>query len=77
MRKLSKRDVEALLSEYDNNPVGALHQALRVLLTDCPSDWNAAIGLLDIDDANKQSLRDGNIAALDSLAKHFVETRGL
>jgi hypothetical protein len=77
MRKLSKRDVEALLSEYDNNPVGALHHALKILLTDCPSDWKLAIDLLDVDDAEKQSLREGNVAALDSLAKRFVETRGL
>lgn len=77
MRKLSKRDVEALLSEYDNSPVASLHNALKVLIPDCPSEWSATVDLLNKDDAEKQLLRNGNTEALDALVKQFVETRSL
>ena len=77
MRKLSKRDVEALLGEYDHNPVGALHAALRVLIPDCPSNWQQTVELLSVSDEMKNNLRNQKIEALDSLAKQLVETRGL
>ena len=77
MRKLSKRDVEVLLGEYDINPVEALHTALRVLIPSCPEDWHAAISLLSVGEETKNDLCAGNIEALDSLVKQLVETRGL
>ena len=77
MRKLPKRDVEALLVEYDNTPVESLHAALQVLIPDCPTDWDSAVDLLNKNDAEKKLLRDRNIDALDALVKQFVETRSL
>lgn len=77
MRKLSKRDVEALLAEYDSSPTDALLCALKILLPQRPSTWNEAVGLLDIDDATKTALRNENTSALDALVKQFVETRSL
>lgn len=77
MRKLSKRDVEALLSGYDNNPVVALHAALRLLIPDCPNDWNDTVALLSVSDEMKRDLRNCEIGSLDSLVKQLVETRGL
>ena len=77
MRRLSKRDVEALLGEYDNNPVAALHAALSILIPDCPKDWSGAVDCLQMTEAAKQSLRDHDTAALDALVKQFVETRSL
>jgi hypothetical protein len=77
MRKLSKRDVEALLTEYDNNPVSSLHAALGVLIPNCPEEWEEAVNLLSIDESKKQLLRHGNVVALDALVKQLVETRCL
>ena len=34
VRRLTKRDVEALLERYDDDPIGALSTALRRLLSD-------------------------------------------
>ena len=77
MRKLSKRDVEALLAEYDKDPVSSLLSALQLLLPERPSNWEEAISALSIDDAKKQELRSHSIDALDSLVKQLVETRSL
>lgn len=77
MRKLSKRDVEALLREYDNNPVESLHAALRILIPNCPSEWRETVALLPVSDDEKNALQKRDIGALDSLVKQLVETRGL
>ena len=77
MRKLSKRDVEALLGEYDNNPVASLHTALRVLIPICPDNWSATVALLSVSEEQKNDLRAGKIEALDALVKQLVENRGL
>lgn len=77
MRKLSKRDVEALLAEYDKDPVSSLLAALQLLLPESPSNWEEAINALSIDDATKRHLLDHSIDALDSLVKQLVETRSL
>lgn len=77
MRKLSKRDVEALLGEYDHDPVAALHAALVILIPDCPNQWNSAVDCLQISETDKQLLRDRETSAMDALVKQFVETRGL
>jgi len=77
MRKLSKRDIEALLGQYDNDPVDALHTALRILIPMCPDDWNTTVALLSVSEEQKTALCAGKIEALDSLVKQLVETRGL
>lgn len=77
MRKLSKRDVEALLAGYDKNPVSSLLSALQLLLPEHPSNWEEAVNALSTDDVTKQQLRDHSIDALDSLVKQLVETRSL
>jgi hypothetical protein len=77
MRKLSKRDVEALLREYDNNPVAALHTALRILIPSCPSEWRETVAFLPVSDDEKNALQKREIGALDALVKKLVETRGL
>lgn len=77
MRKLSKRDVEALLAEYDNSPTESLLIALRILFPQQPSTWDEAVSLLDVDDTTKTALRNADTQALDALVKQFVETRAL
>ena len=77
MRKLSKRDVEALLAEYDNNPAGALLTSLQVLIPNCPTKWEDAVEMLNVEAATKANLRACTLSAMDELVKQLVETRGL
>lgn len=77
MRKLSKREVEALLAEYDKDPASALLAALQILIPERPDNWEEAVNSLPLDDATKRQLRDRSLAALDSLVKQLVETRSL
>lgn len=77
MRPLSKRDVEELLHEYDSDPVVALLNALRKILPDGLTEWSAAVHALDITNIERTLLLSHDISALDALAKHLVEFRGL
>ena len=79
--RLSKRDVEALLAGYDDDPVAAISVALR-RLCDRPRatfaelvDELAARGGLS--PSSQQALLAGDVAALDALAAELNETRRL
>ncbi|MCU1358712.1 MAG: hypothetical protein JWN99_1, partial [Ilumatobacteraceae bacterium] len=80
-RRLSKRDVELMLTTYDVDPVAALERALR-RLTDRPDfgfdellDLLATDGSLSPDRHRGLTARD--VDALDALASELNETRRL
>ena len=47
VRRLTKRDVEALLERYDDDPIGALSTALRRVLGDGSDDRGHPSGVTD------------------------------
>jgi hypothetical protein len=70
--RLTKRDVEALLTTYDDDPVGALTTALRVVL-DRPT---AAVGeLLAAAGLDRSALDD--VTSRDRLVRDLNELRDL
>jgi hypothetical protein len=76
-RTLRKRDVEALLADYDGDPVGALTVALRRLLDrpDASFDELVAGAGFDVERCHALVLRD--VDALDALAAELNERRRL
>jgi hypothetical protein len=80
-RRLSKRDVEALLTTYDADPVAALEQALRRMLDDGQASFDELIERLtqvgDLSPARRRALLERETAALDTLAAELNETRTL
>jgi hypothetical protein len=78
--RLTKRDVEALLSSYDDDPVAALERALQRLLDDRAS-FDELVDRLtragDVTAAQRQALLARDVAALDALAAELNERRTL
>lgn len=77
MAVLRKRDVERMLDTYDDDPVGALTAALRVVLDAPGLDWNALVEAADLDATRRTHLLAGDPGALDGLARELNETRTL
>ncbi|MBI4882734.1 MAG: hypothetical protein HY826_01615 [Actinobacteria bacterium] len=75
--RLNKRHVEALLGNYDAQPIVALTAALRVVLDEPDADWQALIGASGLPAERRQRLLAGEQAALDLLARELNELRGL
>lgn len=77
-RALRKRDVEALLAGYDDDPVGALTIALRRVL-DRPDDASFAelVALAGFDEPRRLALLANDVGALDALAAELNERRRL
>jgi hypothetical protein len=79
--RLSKRDVEALLARYDDDPVAALESALRRLCNRPLAGFDELIGGLActgrLTTDRQLALAARDIAALDALAAELNETRGL
>ena len=75
--RLAKRDVEALLREYDADPVAALTRALRVVLGRADATWVELLDLAPLTEARRRLLRTGDPAALDELAAELNEQRDL
>ena len=73
MTRLRKRDVEALLRDYDADPVGALERALRIVC-DRPG---ASFAELVADLPAGDRLLAGDVDALDALAAELNERRAL
>lgn len=77
MTRLKKAHVEALLREYDINPVGALTAALRIVLNEPAAEWTALLSMAKFSDARRVRLQAGEQDALDELAAELNETREL
>ena len=77
MSSITKRDVEALLRDYDSDPVAALLSALSKVWLVSEFTWNDAVDRLQVDEDTRAKLRSCSVDALDDLAKQLVENRGL
>jgi hypothetical protein len=77
MNSLTKRDVEALLRDYDSDPLAALLTALTKMWNVSELSWDDAVTRLPMSDEDKSHLRQHSLNALDELAKQLVENRGL
>jgi len=77
VQTLTKKDVEALMSTYDANPVGSLCIALSVLLRVQVTQWEQAMALLPSPFAESKELKQQDVAAMDELVKQLVERRAL
>lgn len=81
--RLTKRDVERLLDDYDADPVSALTRALAIVHDDlgaAPGDDSAFDDLVrrcDLDPDTTAALLSRDIRALDHLARSLNEQRGL
>ena len=77
MRRLTKRAVETLLQDFDDDPVGALTTALRIVLDRPDDDFDALIAHADLDEQRRQHLLRRDWDALDELAAELNERRTL
>jgi hypothetical protein len=75
-RRLSKRDVETLLRDYDQDPVAALTVALRVVLRLPDAAWEELVDACDLSDDRRRALAARDVDALDRLAMDLNEERG-
>jgi hypothetical protein len=75
--RLTKRDVEALLTAYDADPVAALTVALRRLLDRDDASWPELVGAAPLTDTRRAALLVGEQRALDGLAAELNEARSL
>jgi hypothetical protein len=80
-KRLGKRDVEALLDRYDDDPVAALEVALRRLLDRSRASFDELVQAMDdehrLSVERRRALLDRDPHALDALAAELNETRGL
>lgn len=77
MTALRKRDVEALWQRFDADPVGALGDALRVVLGTDEADWTALVKAAGFTCARRILLQARDQSALDDLARELSEMRSL
>jgi len=75
--RLNKFDAEALLAEYDADPVGALTAALRVALDMPDGDWTTMLKQAGFSCARRIRLQANDPAALDELVAELNELRGI
>lgn len=80
-RRLHKRDVEALLATYDDDPVAALAKALSTLTDRRGATFDELIELLAdsgrLTVERRRALGERHVDALDALAAELNETRVL
>ena len=74
---LRKRDVEALLDRFDDDPVGALTIALRRVLGRPEATWSELLAAAPLSPDRRQALAAGDQDALDALARELNELRTL
>lgn len=72
-RTLKKSEVEALMSAYDSDPVGALTSALRVVTGHDHATWEHIVSLLP--ERQRLQLIEAETSAMDLLAAELNETR--
>jgi hypothetical protein len=75
--ELTKRDVEHLLTAYDDTPVEALTVALRVVLDRADLDFTALVKLAGFSCARRIRLQAQDASALDELLTELNELRTL
>jgi len=75
--RLSKRDVEALLSNYDAAAVAALTVALGRVLDQSGATWPELLNIAPFTDTRRAALLVGEQGALDALAAELNELRSL
>ena len=74
---LRKRDVEALLDRFDDDPVGALTIALRRLLGRPDATWPELLDAAPLSPDRRHALASADQDALDALAGELNELRSL
>ena len=77
MTRLKKAHVEALLRDYDTDPIGALTTALRVVLDQPGGEWKSLLSTAKLSEPRRERLQAGEQGALDELAGELNEARGL
>ena len=77
MTRLKKAHVEALLRDYDADPIGALTAALRVVLDEPNGEWKSLLATANLSHARRERLQSGQQDALDELASELNEAREL
>jgi hypothetical protein len=75
--RLSKRQVEMLLRDYDRDPVGALARALRIVLRLPHAGWQQLVDATRLDADRRRALAAEEITALDDLLRQLNEQREL
>lgn len=76
-RALTKRDVEDLMNNFDDNPQQALVRALRIATGMPNASWKTLIDLSFTDKQQIELLQTLNQQCLDQLARHLNEQRTL
>ena len=77
MNRLGKRDVEALLDRFDDDPIGALETALRMVLDEPELEWSELVAAAPLDRGVRLALLARDNAALDRLVRDLNERRTL
>jgi hypothetical protein len=76
-RSLGKRHVEALLADYDDDPVAALTVALRTLTGETGATFDDLVAGEGFSAERRDALVARDPAALDALAAELNEVRTL
>jgi hypothetical protein len=76
-RVLGKRHVERLLTTYDDDPVGALTEALRLVLDRADGSFDELVAAAPLADHRRAALLLREVSAMDDLARELNETRTL
>ena len=74
---MTKRNVEALLGSYDDDPVAALSAALRLVLERSGDSWPELVRAANFTETRAAALLIGEQGALDDLASELNELRDL
>jgi hypothetical protein len=77
MARLTKRDAERLLADYDADPVGALTVAVRIATGRPDAGWAELVTSVTDDPQRRAALAARDLGALDALARELNELRGL
>ena len=75
VRRLGKRHVEALLADYDRDPVGALTTALGVITGSSSQSLQDQLALCALPSDRTARLLAGDQVALDELVRELNELR--
>ena len=76
-RALTKRDVEDLMNNFDDNPQQALTHALRIVIGMPNASWRSLVAQVSPDLEHRELLYGANQSSLDKLAEQLNERRTL
>lgn len=77
MPRLNKFDVEALLDDYDRDPIAALSLALAKVLDRPGEPWADLVAAAPLGSERRQALLRLDQTALDDLLRELNEQRSL